>query len=356
MVAVFDDVMNRLNRSDREDVRASQRHWLKERLDCGDDFICTKEAYTQRIERLNSVLAKIRDGGNTQEAICVVSDPNPPLNVRTAPNGSIVGTLVNNTMVVVLYTNPDRSWAFVGRAENRSPIGWAFRRYLDCKGIGAGSSANNERQPSSSTDVYGTGFFVSRTGHVLTNYHVVKDCRTFKISSESVASADAYLITSDSTNDLALLNTRLTPVLVPALNSRAKVGDNIFVFGFPLMGLLATSGNFTAGNITATAGLTDNTSMFQISAPVQPGNSGGPLIDQLGNVVGVVESKLDAIKVAKITEDIPQNVNFAIKATIAINFLESHGVDPATESSKRRLEPSQIAEAANKFSVRLSCR
>jgi S1-C subfamily serine protease len=161
---------------------------------------------------------------------------------------------------------------------------------------------------------------------------------------------------SDANNDLAVLTTRLTPIQVPAFNSRVRVGDSIFVFGFPLTGLLATSGNFTAGNITATAGLNDNTSMFQISAPVQPGNSGGPLIDQLGNVVGVVESKLDAIKVANITEDIAQNVNFAIKASVAINFLESHGLDPATEASKQRLEPAQIAELARQFSVRLSCR
>jgi S1-C subfamily serine protease len=216
-------------------------------------------------------------------------------------------------------------------------------------------SVERQQQASPPKEITGTGFFVSANGHVLTNFHVVKECRTFTIS-DPKTTTDAHLLASDANNDLAVLSTRLTPGQVPAFNSRVRAGDSIFVFGFPLRGLLATSGNFTAGNITATAGLNDNASMFQISAPVQPGNSGGPLIDQFGNIVGVVESKLDAITVANITEDIPQNVNFAIKAIIAINFLENHGLDPATETSKQRLEPAQIAELAQKFSVRVSCR
>lgn len=144
-------------------------------------------------------------------------------------------------------------------------------------------------------------FFVTLKGNVLTNFHVVKDSKTFALSSDFVGIADGHLIASDLTNDLAVLATQLSPIAVPAFNSKVRVGDGIFVYGFPLSGLLATSGNFTTGNITATAGLNDNTSMFQISAPVQPGNSGGPLVDPFGNVIGVIVAKLNAMNVARVT-------------------------------------------------------
>ncbi|MBB3810626.1 hypothetical protein FHS81_002728 [Pseudochelatococcus contaminans] len=98
------------------------------------------------------------------------------------------------------------------------------------------------------------------------------------------------------------------------------------VFGYPLTGILTSSGNFTQGSVTALAGLRDDNRMLQISAPVQPGNSGGPLLDDAGNVVGVVVSKLNALKVAAATDDLAQNVNFAIKASVVQGFLEAQGI------------------------------
>ena len=87
--------------------------------------------------------------------------------------------------------------------------------------------------------------------------------------------------------------------------------------------MLASGGNVVTGNVTALAGLGDDSRFLQISAPVQPGNSGGPLFDRHGNVVGVVVAKLNALKIASATGDIPQNVNFAIKASVAIAFLDA---------------------------------
>jgi serine protease Do len=126
-------------------------------------------------------------------------------------------------------------------------------------------------------------------------------------------------------------------------------------FGFPLAGLLATSGNFTNGIITASAGLGDDVRSFQVSAPIQPGNSGGALLDQSGNVVGVVDSKLNALRVANITKDLAQNVNFAIKASIAIDFLEAHNVSVETIANTQVLAPADIAERAGAFTVYIEC-
>jgi S1-C subfamily serine protease len=130
----------------------------------------------------------------------------------------------------------------------------------------------------------------------------------------------------------------------------------VFVFGFPLTGILATSGNFTTGMVTAMAGMGDDTRLVQISAPVQPGSSGGPLIDKYGNVVGVIVSKLSAFFVAEVTKDIPQNVNFAIKASIATNFLDSNDVTPNVSAKARELAPEAIAELARLFTVRVTCK
>jgi SOS response associated peptidase (SRAP)/Trypsin-like peptidase domain len=133
----------------------------------------------------------------------------------------------------------------------------------------------------------------------------------------------------DSTNDLALIRLsetadNLRPPVIPALRSRVRLGEPAFVFGYPLSGLLSSAGNFTSGSISSLSGLGDDISKLQISAPVQPGNSGGPLLDLYGNVVGVVVAKLNAGQLSQLINDIPQNVNFAIKASVAISFLEAN--------------------------------
>jgi S1-C subfamily serine protease len=202
----------------------------------------------------------------------------------------------------------------------------------------------------------GTGFFVSPRGHVLTNHHVVENCGTITVALEGNVSQSARVIARDSKNDLALLaTTGLTPSAIPNLRMGVRLGESVFVYGFPLAGLLASSGNFTIGNVTAVAGLGDDTTMIQMSAPVQPGNSGGPVFDQYGNVVAVVVSKLNALRIAKVTSDIPQNVNFAIKSPIALGFMEAGNVSASTAASTTKLEGTQIAERARAFTTQIRC-
>jgi hypothetical protein len=131
----------------------------------------------------------------------------------------------------------------------------------------------------------------------------------------------------------------------------------VVTYGFPLSGLLSSGPTLTTGDVSALAGLRDNPMHFQISAPVQPGNSGGPLLDAQAHVIGVVVSKLNAARIAEMTGgDIPQNVNFAIKGTEALAFLTANGVQPRLESStgaERR--PAQIGEVANPATLFLQC-
>ncbi|MEH3144932.1 MAG: serine protease [Methylobacterium frigidaeris] len=203
----------------------------------------------------------------------------------------------------------------------------------------------------------GSGFFVSEAGHVLTNHHVVAGCAEIDVGRAGVPSVRARLVAADEQNDLAVLSTPLEAPVVPALSLRPRVGESVYAYGFPLSSLLATTGNFTVGNITASAGLRDDSRMLQISTPIQPGNSGGPLVDQYGTVVGVVTSKLNAMKVALASNDIPQNVNFAIKAMIALNFLDANGIPPAAGiRSPAPMDAAGVADQARLFTVQVVCR
>lgn len=202
----------------------------------------------------------------------------------------------------------------------------------------------------------GTGFFVSRAGHLLTNHHVIAECRNVEITRSGSVPEPVQVIARDATNDLALLKAREGADKVASFAPRVRMGDSIYVYGFPLSGLLASSGNFTIGNVTASTGLNDDSRMLQISAPVQPGNSGGPLMDSNGNIAGVIVSKLNVLRLAAATNDVAQNVNFAIKSSVAQTFLDGHSVDIEYGSSApQSLAPADIAEKAKEFTVFVRC-
>ena len=134
-----------------------------------------------------------------------------------------------------------------------------------------------------------------------------------------------------------------------------KIAKTTSLIGFPLPGVLSSNASLTTGTVSALAGPQDDTRLLQITAPVQRGNSGGPLLDYSGNVVGVIVSKLDAIAVARQSGDIPQNVNFAINSRIAQAFLEANAVDYDMAPSKATLKPAQIAVVAKTFTLPVEC-
>ena len=126
-------------------------------------------------------------------------------------------------------------------------------------------------------------------------------------------------------------------------------------FGYPFKSVLSDELKGTKGMINALSGFSNDTRFMQMSAPVQPGNSGGPLLDQAGNVVGVVTAKLNAVKMAKYTGEIPQNVNFALKASLVRDMLEVKDIDYETASSKKELKTVDIFDKAKKFTVLVEC-
>ena len=205
-------------------------------------------------------------------------------------------------------------------------------------------------RPRSST---GSGFFVSRAGHLITNEHVVRECRDIRLGDGQVAE----LIAIDRRADLALL--KAGPVEHAAVlraDARPRQGEEVLIYGFPLRGVLSSSGQLGAGMVTALSGLRDNPLQMQIDVPVQSGNSGGPLIDAHGEVIGVVVSKLNALRVAQVTGDIPQNVNFAVAAAPLKSLIAAHAVPLAVSPRPSTpLARELIAEAARRYTTAVLC-
>jgi serine protease Do len=203
----------------------------------------------------------------------------------------------------------------------------------------------------------GTGFFVSNDGYLITNAHVVDSCETLKAIDSARTQFPLRVVNVSKSDDLALLkaNTKQKSVAVFRDSARISQGETVIVYGYPLSGLLASTGNVSTGLVTALAGLGDDIRQMQISAPLQPGNSGGPLVDTKGAVIGVVVAKLDTIAVARITADIPQNINFAIKASAVTNLLDANSVKYDTGGSWRDLSVETLTQQMKEYTVKIEC-
>ena len=197
---------------------------------------------------------------------------------------------------------------------------------------------------------------MSEKGHILTNNHVTEGCRSLVIRSPGGQQQDASVVKSDKSNDLALLLAPSAPQSLAEFESEVHLGERVFAFGYPLAGFLASSGTFTDGSVSSLEGIGDDSRMLQISAPVQPGNSGGPLLNEKGAIIGIVTSKADAIAVANETKDIPQNINFAIKSSVALSFMQSADVKPRVMTRGSLKNPSDIATLGKAISVMVICK
>ena len=198
-----------------------------------------------------------------------------------------------------------------------------------------GSNSDNSASPANPSFT-GTGFFITDDGYLISNYHVVKGAakvrlltglRRAEVATATQAGAgliDATVVKVDAANDLALLKAvgRFAPLPIAASRT-VKLGGTVATVGFPDIGLQGFAPKLAKGEIASLAGAADDPRYFQISLPVQPGNSGGALVDARGNVVGIVAAKLDASAALAATGSLPENVNYAVKSSLLLSFLES---------------------------------
>jgi S1-C subfamily serine protease len=192
---------------------------------------------------------------------------------------------------------------------------------------------------------------------VLTNHHVIEDAREI-VARSPRHRCSLELVFADPTNDLALLRADSPPPGVALFRDgpQARLGETVMVVGYPLGGLLGSGPQVTTGNVSSLIGPGDDTRSLQFTAPTQSGNSGGPLLDGDGAVVGVVSAKLNAVRVHEMTGDVPQNVNFAIKAALARGFLEAAGVEYRSRAPRPSRAATDIATEARDFVMKIECR
>jgi serine protease Do len=195
----------------------------------------------------------------------------------------------------------------------------------------------------------GTGFLIGSDGYVLTCAHVLGDKKEATITLDGTR-LHADVIGSDAKADLALLKLRdKLPESATVLTFRDRthaysMGEDVFTIGYPLSRLLGNSARMTKGLLSATTGLRDDPNLIQVSAEIQPGNSGGPLLDHDGHILGVVQQTMNPWRVAQATGGaLPQNINFAIKNDPILDFLKLANPDM---SAKLRFDQASSLEKA----------
>ena len=200
----------------------------------------------------------------------------------------------------------------------------------------------------------GSGFAVSSDGYVITNHHVIDGCEKIIVHTKE-NDFPVRVITYDPQNDLALLKGDFRPKTVFSLSdTRPELLLDIYVAGFPFGDKFSTSIKVTKGIVSSLTGLGNNFSNIQIDAALQSGNSGGPILDDFGNVVGVAVAKLDAKYMFDEFGTIPENTNFGIKSSVVRSVLESNNVD-SPSANKLSISKSQLGKMISNGTYYISC-
>ena len=198
----------------------------------------------------------------------------------------------------------------------------------------------------------GSGFIVNDDGFVITNVHVVEDCSLITVGKKIIASIEK----ADIVNDVAILkinnNGNYTPLKIS--ENDIELGEEIFVAGFPINMILENL-NFTSGLIASEVGLGQNINQFQFTAPIQPGNSGGPIFNAYGGVVGIAVSTASTKKLEEMIGRNIQNINFGIKASTIKSLLKQSDVSISTGNPNWFEGQKNVANIAKTGTVLIQC-
>ena len=201
----------------------------------------------------------------------------------------------------------------------------------------------------------GTGFLFSSSDYVITSYHVVHGAKSIRVRLINGERIDATVALKDTNNDIAILKLSQSPtsrqnIITLGDSSSVKTGDRVFTYGFPLVDLLGDAEpRYSEGFINSLSGISNDPRLFQVSIPIQPGNSGGPVFNEKGELIGMATSSIDTEQTKKVFGATPQNVNFAIKSSY-INSLLSNL--PDTFIRKKGIVPVPIEQSSFKERVK----
>ena len=198
----------------------------------------------------------------------------------------------------------------------------------------------------------GSGFFVSAGGHLVTNAHLVDGCAAVEV----VDHGPATVLLVDAEDDLALLQVRDRRGPHAIFQTEPpRLGTDVLVVGYPLQPILMGSLNVTTGVVSGQRGIARDPRYFQFTAPLQPGNSGGPVIDEAGRVLGVATFRIDQDLVFQQSGLRPQNLNFAIRNDVVLRFLARLPVAPSTGAGGTPRPRTEVSEFGAAITVQVVC-
>jgi S1-C subfamily serine protease len=316
----------------------------------------------------NAAIDVIFDGQEQARLFATANQPNMltavmPVNVvRTFQKASLMVATSGRTVLNFDLTSAGTVIAALANCVTRVKADGLSKAGDFTKGAAKpAATADKQGTPSASKPARaksGTGFVVSANGHIVTNNHVIDGCSDLKGNLTGEAAVVLRVVSSDANNDLALLQAPSTATFKEFARIRdrsIRSGDSVVAIGFPYHGLLTSDFTVTTGIVSSLSGMRNDSRFLQISAPVQPGNSGGPLFDTTGQIVGVVTGKLDGLRIAAATGNIPENINFAIKTGALRDFLDNSVVPYQTAEPKGELKTTDIAGNARAYTMLISC-
>ena len=220
------------------------------------------------------------------------------------------------------------------------------------------NQVNNSSSPleiKTGDSATGTGFMFSSSDYVITSYHVVHGSKSISVRLNNGEQIDASIAVKDTNNDIAILKLSKSPtsrqnIITLGDSTSVKTGDRVFTYGFPLVDLLGhQEPRYSEGFVNSLSGISNDPRLFQVSIPIQPGNSGGPVFNEKGELIGIATSSIDTDQTQKVFGATPQNVNFAIKSSYINSLLPNL---PDTFIKQRGIVPVPIEQSSFKERVK----
>ena len=281
-------------------------------------------------------------------------------NVREKPKAGskIVRTIPAESSVFVSGKVIGTEWFSI--EVNSKFIGYSFselyeekEKWLARKKEPIGPIDGDNPEPEK-PDFYGsgTGFFVTETGYIVTNHHVTHGCEYMLINDEKLK-----VLRNDVVNDLAVLKSKNKTSNYLHLSGKVtpRKGEDIFVIGYPFGKHASTESKVTRGIVSSLQGMGNNINQFQLDAAIQPGNSGGPVVNSSGSLLGVTVATADWEFYQENFKALPQNVNFAIKSSLLENFLASYNIKYEIGDNLSELNQPDMIAAVDAATVYMEC-
>ena len=340
-----------------------------------DDYVCdmatiTKNGKKQWIYSVHLNLKTWKDVALERNLNCLDKTPITNKIISSSP----IANILSNKIVKNTKTNNTNEKEIIAKYEIKSKqlekekrIEQSKRKELEKK-LAALQSEKKKQIKKAKQNEIGSGFYVSKFRHIVTNQHVVNQCKKITVGDSMTTQIPANLIASDRRNDLAILQTisvesasaetksllqklsiEIMPLATGGLMRYDDVvgGEEIFVAGFPLGNMVSDQMKLTDGIVSATKGLENDVNQFEISSVVRKGNSGGPIYDSKGNIVGVVVERFNVNNL--------ENVNFAIKGSAVKRFLSTHNVSTKWSNRQDDMSTKDIYKIASKQTVMVVC-